>query len=70
MAYTCYDEECRARKVLTNTGLVSIQATHVLHLPMKKMYQELKYLNLMKESCRTEPHSVGVSTIFEKIQAL
>lgn len=34
MAYTCYNEECKARKVLTDNGtrLLTINSSHVLHL--------------------------------------
>lgn len=72
MAYTCYDDECTARKVLINNGAerLTLNATHVPHLSMEKMYKELYYLNLMKNLCRTEPHSVSVSQIYERIQAM
>lgn len=71
MAYTCYNNECKARKVLKNNGteLITIATTHELHLPMQKMYKELQYLNSMKDLCRTEPHSVSVSQIYERTQA-
>lgn len=72
MAYTCYDSECKARKVLTNddTTLITLASTHIPHLPMQKMYKELHYLNSMKNLCRTEPHSVSVAQIFERTQAM
>lgn len=72
MAYTCYDSECKARKVLTENGteLFTITMRHIPHLPMEKMYKELYYLNLMKHMSRTEPHSVSVSQIFERTQAM
>lgn len=70
IAYTCYDEDCKARKVLADNGtkLITINSTHVPHLPMNKMYKELYYLNLMKELCKSEPHSVTVSQIYERTQ--
>lgn len=72
MAYTCYDKECRARKVLAedNTKLVTISGEHIPHLSMEPMYRELYHLNLMKEMCQTEPHSVSVSKIYNKVQAM
>lgn len=72
MAYTCHDSECHARKVLTNDGkkLITIASMHIPHLSMKKMYKELHYLNLMKHMCRTEPHSISVSQIYDKVQAM
>lgn len=71
-AYTCYDNECKARKVLTanNTKLITIAAEHIAHLSMESMYWELYYLNLMKRMCQTEPHSVSVAVIYNKAQAL
>lgn len=72
VAYTCYDSECKARKVLTNnaTELITLAAAHIPHLSMYKMYKELYYLNKMKQMCRTEPHSVSVAQIFERTQAM
>lgn len=72
MAYTCYDSECRARKILINNGteLITLAATHIPHLSMQKMYKELHYLNLMKHLCRTESHSISVSQIYERTQAM
>lgn len=72
MAYTCYDNECKARKVLTtnNTKLITIAREHIAHLSMEPMYRELYYLNLMKQMCQTEPHSVTVAVIYNKAQAL
>lgn len=72
MAYTCYDSECKARKVLINNGteLITLAAIHIPHISMQKMYKELYYLNLMKNMCRTEPHSVSVSQIYERTQAM
>lgn len=72
MAYTCYDDECTARKVLPNNGteLITLASAHVPHLPMRKMYKERHYLNLMKDLCRTEPHTVSVSQIFYRVQAM
>lgn len=56
MAYTCYNDECKARKVLTEQGqLLTIAASHVTHLSMQPIYKELHYLNVMKEMCKTEP---------------
>lgn len=72
MAYKCYEPECRARKVLTdqNTRLITIAATHKTHMLMYPLYKEFHYLNLMKDMCRTEPHSVAVSEIYNKVQSM
>ena len=72
MAYTCYDGECTARKVLKNNGaeIMTLNAAHIPHLSMDRMYKELYYLNLMKHLCRTESHSVSVSQIYERVQAM
>lgn len=74
MAYTCYDAECTARKVLKSdaneSSVITINSTHIPHLPMKKNYKELHYLNLMKSMCRTEPNSVTNEQIFKKVQAM
>lgn len=71
MAYTCYDDDCKARKVLNSQNqLITLAAAHTRHLPMKQMYKELFYLNLMKDMCRSEPHSVKVAEIYNKVQAM
>lgn len=72
LAYTCYDSECKARKVLPKdeSRLITLAATHIPHLSMTKMYKELHYLNLMKSMCKTEPHSVSVAQIYERVQAM
>lgn len=70
IAYTCHNPECKARKVLmeNDTKLITISATHIPHRSMQPMYKQLFYLNQMKNMCQTEPHSVKVSTIFNKAQ--
>lgn len=70
MAYTCYEKECKARKVLSEEKLITINASHILHTSMESMYKELYYLNLMKEMAQNEPHSSTVSQIFERVQAM
>lgn len=71
MAYTCYDNDCTARKVLNGQGqLITIAATHIPHLSMQPIFKKFHYLNLMKGMCRTEPHSVSVADIYNKVQAL
>lgn len=71
MAYTCYNKECTARKVLTNQNqLITIADRHTPHLSMQLLYKELFYLNLMKNMCRTEAHSVKVVDIYNKVQAM
>lgn len=71
MAYTCYESECKARKVINNEkNLITIAATHIPHLSMQKMYKELHYLNLMKSMCQTAPHSDSNNDIFERVQAM
>lgn len=69
MAYTCYDSECTARKVLKDNETITLAATHVPHLSMYKMYKELFYLNEMKKMCKTEPHTVSVKQIYDRVQA-
>lgn len=70
-AYTCYNDECKARKVLNQQNqLITIAARHIRHPSMQPMYKELYYLNLMKNKCRTEPHSAKVAEIYNKVQAM
>lgn len=72
MAYTCYNNECKARKVLTeqNARVITIASAHTPHISMYSMYKELFYLNLMKDMCRTQPHSITVAEIYNKVQAM
>lgn len=71
IAYRCYDNNCTARKVVTEDNiLLTISESHIPHPEMYNMYKELHYLNLMKDMCRTEPLSVKVSDIYKQVSKM
>lgn len=69
LAFTCFDERCKARILIMNDGTAGKEISSPDHYPhgsLYALYKERCLYTWMKERCRTAPASVIIRNIYDE----